>query len=152
MPTGIHTSLLIGAMLTVTFRSIASCGMTVRHGTIGQVSDRKTPFSLSGGGTKMIPIARPRIVVDGREIFYIFRDAERGSKVSMAHASDVSQGEWTVTDLTDFSVEAWEPSHDTELWKHNRRLHLFVQHTKQGDGERRVEFEPQPVYVLEVGN
>ncbi|MDE6172189.1 MAG: neuraminidase, partial [Bacteroides sp.] len=102
--------------------------------------------------TKMIPIARPRIVVDGREIFYIFRDAERGSKVSMAHASDVSQGEWTVTDLTDFSVEAWEPSHDTELWKHNRRLHLFVQHTKQGDGERRVEFEPQPVYVLEVGN
>lgn len=117
-----------------------------------QVSDRKTPFSLSGGGTKMIPIARPRIVVDGREIFYIFRDAERGSKVSMAHASDVSQGEWTVTDLTDFSVEAWEPSHDTELWKHNRRLHLFVQHTKQGDGERRVEFEPQPVYVLEVGN
>ena len=29
-------------------------------------------------------------------------------------------------------------------------LHLFVQHTKQGDGERRVEFAPQPVYVLEV--
>lgn len=27
-----------------------------------QVSDRHTPFSLKGGGTKMIPIARPRIV------------------------------------------------------------------------------------------
>ena len=25
----------------------------------------------------MIPIARPRIVVDGGEIFYIFRDEER---------------------------------------------------------------------------
>ena len=30
-----------------------------------QVIDRKTPFTLKGGGTKMIPIARPRIVVGG---------------------------------------------------------------------------------------
>ena len=33
----------------------------------------------------------------------------------------------------------------------NRRRHLFVQRTRQGDGERTVEFAPQPVYVLEVG-
>lgn len=115
-----------------------------------QVSDRHTPFSLKGGGTKMIPISRPRIVVEGGEIFYIFRDEERGSRVSMAHAPSVGTGQWTITDLTDFAVDAWEPSHDTELWKQKRRLHLFVQHTKQGDGERMVEFEPQPVYVLEV--
>ena len=115
-----------------------------------QVSNRHTPFSLKGGGTKMIPIARPRIVVDGGEIFYIFRDEERGSRVSLAHAAAVGVGKWTFTDLTNFPVDAWEPSHDTELWKQKRRLHLFVQHTKQGDGERRVEFAPQPVYVLEV--
>ena len=100
----------------------------------------------------MIPIARPRIVVDGGEIFYIFRDEERGSRVSMAHTSAVGTGKWTFTDLTDFAVDAWEPSHDTELWKRKRRLHLFVQHTKQGDGERMVEFAPQPIYVLEVNN
>lgn len=98
----------------------------------------------------MIPISRPRIVVDGGEIFYVFRDAERGSRVSLAHATDVANGKWTVCDLTDFSVDAWEPSHDTELWKQKRRLHLFVQHARQGDGERVVEFDPQPVYVLEV--
>lgn len=115
-----------------------------------QVSNRHTPFSLKGGGTKMIPIARPRIVVDGGEIFYIFRDEERESRVSLAHAAAVGVGKWTFTDLTNFPVDAWEPSHDTELWKQKRRLHLFVQHTKQGDGERRVEFAPQPVYVLEV--
>lgn len=28
----------------------------------------------------MIPMARPRIVVDGGEIFYVFRDEERGAK------------------------------------------------------------------------
>ncbi|MDE5813234.1 MAG: BNR repeat-containing protein [Muribaculaceae bacterium] len=49
------------------------------------VVERKTAFSLSGGGTKMIPIARPRIVSDGRKACYIFRDEERGSKVSVAY-------------------------------------------------------------------
>ena len=115
-----------------------------------QVTDRKTPFTLKGGGTKMIPIARPRIVVGGGEVFYIFRDEERGSCVSIAHATDLAISQWTITDLTDFSVDAWEPSHDTELWKKQRRLHLFVQHTRQGDGERMAEIEPQMVYVLEM--
>ncbi len=115
-----------------------------------QVSDRRTSFSLKGGGTKMIPISRPRIVVDGGEILYLFRDEERGSRVSMAHTADVANGIWRVSDLTEFPVGAWEPSHDTELWKQKRRLHLFVQKTMQGDGEQMVEVAPQPVYVLEV--
>ncbi len=115
-----------------------------------QVSRRQTPFSLKGGGTKMIPIARPRLVVDGETIFYIFRDEERGSKVSLACTTDAASGAWAIRDLTDFAVEAWEPLHDVELWKQRKLLHLFVQHTKQGDGEQTVEFAPQPVYVLEV--
>lgn len=115
-----------------------------------QVSDRKTPFSLKGGGTKMIPIARPRIAVDKGGLFYLFRDEERGSRVSMAHTRDVAKGEWTVTDLTDFAVDAWEPSHDTELWKQQRHLHLFVQRTRQGDGEHTLETPPQMIYVLET--
>lgn len=115
-----------------------------------QVSQRTTPFSLKGGGTKMIPISRPRIVVQNGEIFYVFRDAERGSKVSLAHAAHVATGRWSITDLTDFPVDAWEPSHDTELWKQKKLIHLFVQQSKQGDGERTVEFPPQPILVLEV--
>lgn len=35
------------------------------------VSNRSTPFTLKGGGTKMIPIARPRIVVD-KKLLFIF--------------------------------------------------------------------------------
>lgn len=115
-----------------------------------QISERKTSFTLKGGGTKMIPIARPRIVVDGEKVFYIFRDEERGSRVSMAYTQDVENERWSVADLTDFAVDAWEPSHDTELWKQQRKLHLFVQRTYQGDGERTVEADPQMVYVLET--
>ena len=69
-----------------------------------RVTDRKTPFTLKGGGTKMIPIARPRIVVEAGETYYIFRDEERGSRVSVAHTKDVATGEWAITDLTDFPV------------------------------------------------
>jgi len=118
-----------------------------------QVSQRKTPFSLSGGGTKRIPIARPRLVIDETEgkkkAYYIFRDEERGSKVSMAYTDDLLSKEWQYSDLTDFPVNAWEPSHDTELWKNSRQLHLFVQQTEQGDGEKTTNLKPQTVYVLE---
>lgn len=115
-----------------------------------QVGERTQPFSLAGGGTKMIPIARPRMVVDGDDIFYLMRDAERGSKVTLAHTSGGAGGDWTLTDLTDFSVDAWEPSIDTELWKQQRKLHVFVQPTVQGDGETTIQNGPQPVYVLEI--
>ena len=115
-----------------------------------QVSERKTPFSLKGAGTKMIPIARPRIAADGNAIYYIFRDEERDSKVSLAYTDNIISDEWQVRDLTGFSVDAWEPTHDTELWKQKKELHLFVQQTSQGDGERIIETVPQPVYILEV--
>lgn len=119
-----------------------------------QVGQRKTPFSLSGGGTKCIPIARPRLAireVEGRkEAYYIYRDVERGSLVSMAYTTDLGRKPWQVKDLTGFSVEAWEPSHDTELWKTHNRLDIYVQCAWQGDGEQSVAVDARPVYVLTV--
>jgi len=123
-----------------------------------RVSNRSTTFSLNGGGTLMIPIARPRIVAqyDGStgktKAFYVFRDAERGSKVSMYSTDEISSNNvWNVSDLTDFSVFAWEPSHDTELWKHQGKLHIYVQYADQISGEGLSNHEPMPVYCLEVG-
>ena len=119
---------------------------------MSQVGNRTQPFSLSGGGTKMIPISRPRVVSDGKQAYYIFRDAERGSKVSIASTDDINQGNWTVADVTDFSVDAWEPSHDSNLWNSKKKLNIFVQRSHQGDGEKLSEnMETQtPVYVLEL--
>lgn len=116
------------------------------------VGERSTPFSLSGGGTKMIPISRPRIVSDGKKAYYIFRDEERGSKVSIAYTPMLGRKPWTVADMTDFSVDAWEPSHDINLWNDSRRLHIFVQTTHQGDGEKVASGSEKvsPVYILEV--
>lgn len=49
-----------------------------------QIMNRSQGFSLKGGGTKMIPVSRPRIAVDKGKAYFVFRDAERGSRVSMA--------------------------------------------------------------------
>ena len=113
------------------------------------VGHRHSPFSLSGGGTKMIPISRPQVVSDGNIIYYVFRDAERGSKVSVA-TRPTDGKRWAVMDITDFSVDAWEPTFDKNYWRDTKRLILFVQKNSQGDGEKVVASEPAPVYALEV--
>jgi hypothetical protein len=110
---------------------------------------RKTPFSLGGQGTKRIPIARPQIMVGKAGALLVFRDEERGSKVSVASSADVLRGAWQVQDLTMFSVGAWEPSYDTELWRRNGTLSLFVQNVQQVDGEGQASVPPQPVQVLD---
>jgi hypothetical protein len=120
---------------------------------VAQVSKRLAPFSLSGAGTKRIPMSRPQIVaetVDGRlRAYLIFRDAERGSRVSVATCEDVGRDTWQVRDLTEDSVDMWEPSYDTELWSRSRVLHLFLQKVGQGDAETTEKMPPQPVSVLE---
>ncbi len=123
---------------------------------VSNLNFRKTAFSLKGGGTKRIPISRPQLVSErrGEEIALklFFRDEECGSKVSMASCSDLENGKWEISDLTDFSVGSWEPSFDTELWRTKKHLHLFVEYTEQADGEGKSNIEPQMVYVLEVKN
>lgn len=114
---------------------------------------RKTPFSLSGGGTKAIPIARPHILIaPGRAGatagLLVFRDSERGERVSAVRIDDVDAGRWSVHDLAPQPVGAWEPSFDTELWRRDGVLDLFVQAVRQVDGEGMAQVAPTPVQVL----
>lgn len=114
---------------------------------------RKTPFSLSGGGTKRIPISRPQVMVRGEgrktSVLLVFRDEERGSKVSSAFLEKLRKGKWKVQDLTTSPVGSWEPTYDTELWKEKGVLNLFVQRVEQVDAEGKANLPPQMVEVLE---
>ncbi len=117
-----------------------------------QISHRKTPFSLSGGGTKRIPISRPLLIAKEKagtvELYMFFRDAERGDKVSVAVNSNLEEGKWKIKDLTTSSVGLWEPTFDSELWKNKKILNLFVEHVEQGDGETTKELTGQKASVL----
>ena len=117
------------------------------------VTQRKMDFSMSGGGSKALPISRPQVIArrtDGKTgIWVIFRDAERGSKVSVAGCGDLDHPDWTTHDLTDFSVRFWEPSYDHVRWQRDGVLDLYVQMAGQGDGETLENIPPQKAQVLE---
>jgi hypothetical protein len=111
---------------------------------------RKMPFSLSGVGSKYIPISRPQILVKGKgkktEILLLFRDTGRGEKAS--YAWHKKKG-WETGDLGSPALGAWEPSYDTNLWQSSGILHLFVQPVVQVDGEGLSQQPPTMVEVWE---
>jgi hypothetical protein len=114
---------------------------------------RTQPFSLSGGGTKAIPIARPQLLVsqDGGPAsgLLVFRDRERGDKVSAVRIADFAARRWSVLDLDPQPLGAWEPSLDTELWRRSGELNLYVQPVTQVDGEGVAAVPPSTVRVLQ---
>jgi hypothetical protein len=118
-----------------------------------QASQRTQGFSLSGGGSKAIPISRPQVFarsINGKtSVSIVFRDEERGSKVSASHCDDLKDPRWETKDLTDFSVRYWEPSYDHIRWQRDGVLDLYVQMVGQGDGEKLEDIPPQPAQVLE---
>ena len=114
---------------------------------------RSQPFSLSGGGTKEIPIARPQIMVEGSGkdagIILLFRDIERQRRASVLKINRLEKEDYRLINLTDISLGSWEPSYDTELWRRKKILNLFVQQTEQKDGEGVLDVEATKVHVLE---
>lgn len=114
---------------------------------------RHTAFSLSGMGTKHIPVSRPQIISwnknNRQQAAIIFRDEERGNKVSAAICKDLKKMNWTIFDLSSGDEGSWEPSYDTELWKKENMLHLFVEKVIQVDAEGKGSIGPQMVKILE---
>lgn len=112
------------------------------------VGKRTTPFTLAGGGTKMIPISRPKVTSDNSNIYYIFRDIERKNRVSIAIKGKEDE-HWLITDLTDYDVDAWEPCIDDKRWRDSNSLNIYVQKTSQGDGEKVTATPPRPIEIIE---
>lgn len=120
---------------------------------VKQISQLTTPFSLSGAGTKRIPISRPLILCDkNNSLYLIYRSSETGNRITLSVCKDGERSEWESIDITDFSVGMWEPTYDTEQWRNSGILNLFVQKVGQGDAETIEKIPPQTVSVLEVNN
>ena len=105
-----------------------------------QVGERKTPFTLAGGGTKRIPISRPLVIVDpaprATRVIVVVRDAERQDRATLIATDNLTAAAptWTYTDLTAESWGSWEPSYDPLRWSRDHVLDLFLQKTDQLDG------------------
>lgn len=119
-----------------------------------QMTQRNTAFSLKGGGTKKIPISRPQILVDVKagqtRVILIYRDIEFNNKIVLATNQDSEFTNWQSTAVTDYSVGSWEPTYDTELWRQNKILQLYVQNVGQGDGETLEKLTAQYIKIQEI--
>ena len=111
---------------------------------------RTKPFSLSGIGTKQIPISRPQIVVSDNKVNVIFRDEERFNKVSIATNEIPFENEWVVKDYTKSGYDSWEPTLDPHVWKTQQKLSLLLQQNIQVDGEGLSEKSSAPIQVLDI--
>lgn len=115
-----------------------------------QVGERTLDFSLSGYGTRRIPISRPLVLsTDDHRIIMVFRDFERGGGVSTAIGHPPHYSDWSVFDLDTTSVGLWEPTHDPTAWKKDQTLHLFHQHVGQGEAETLEDIPAQQISILE---
>lgn len=123
------------------FRVVSFDGRSWQTST---VSARTAPFSLSGGGTKRIPISRPLIASRGGRTIVVFRDEERGNRVSAAVSKDLKT--WKLIDLGPDDVGMWEPTGEVS----GRDLYLFVQKVGQGDGEKLEDLAPQMIEIWKV--
>ncbi len=105
-------------------------------------------YELKGLGTLRFPLARPQILIDKRNnIYVILRMKSRNNQISIATSSDEIKKEWKISDLTDFTVDTWEPTMDSHLWQKENILHLLVQNT--GFHKNTDKNGSQMLYVLE---
>lgn len=81
----------------------------------------------------------------------IFRDDERGDKVSVAVSRNEPQSPpmWQIEDLSNENVGMWEPTYDIERWKETGILDLFIEKVVQKNAEGTAIVPPQRVKVLE---
>ena len=78
----------------------------------------------------------------------IFRDSERGNRVSMAVCRDIRGGAWLIMDLTKGSVGMWEPTYDEAVWNEKKEIHLLIQNVWQGQEESLEDIPAQMVSIL----
>jgi hypothetical protein len=119
---------------------------------VRELPTRTTAFSLSGIGTKSIPMSRPQVLVmkSGRKalVLILFRDEERGNKVSAIIIPRLAGGTFKVLDLAELPVGKFEPTYDSEAWKERRIVSIFVQPVQQYDAEGYAGTLSSLVYVL----
>jgi hypothetical protein len=115
-----------------------------------QIGNHKGSWSLSGGGTRSIPMSRPLILIDRKDTTHvIFRDDELGGRVTRAYTASLRPPAWRFESLTEENLDRWEPTCDRALWERLGVLHLFYQRVGQGDGEQWADLPPQMVSILE---
>lgn len=116
---------------------------------------RQQAVTSGGMGTKHAAISRPQLISWERKgkqaAAIVFRDEGFGNKVSIAFTADISLPNWQLWHSASDPVGYWEPSYDTELWRNEKRLDLFVLFSGAGrDNDKQMKPAEQPLRVQSI--
>ncbi len=124
--------------------------------TVYDTKIRTTDFTLSGGGTKSLPCARPQILVDGSgedaQIYIIFRDSERESTATIAQLTPdgTNMVIEKMIDITGTDLGEWEPTYDIALWKQKKEIMIFMQKEYYSSDGSDGSYQMEAVYVADL--
>jgi hypothetical protein len=125
-------------------------GRSWRHRYISQ---RKTAFSLMGGGTLQIPISRPEIVMDRQDNAYvIYRGDLSDNKMTVLQlpGPDYPFDPALIQTVWDANLGYAEPIIDRTRWQQENILTLLLQHNHQPDGDRSHDVLSMPVTLIDL--
>jgi BNR repeat-containing family member len=113
---------------------------------------RQKDIITEGTGTRHASLSRPQLISweqRGKQAAaLIFRDEGFGNKVSVAVAADINHPDWKLWHSFSEPVGYWEPSYDTERWRNDKILDLFVLYSKAGrDNDKQMKPEESPLRI-----
>ncbi len=113
---------------------------------------RHLEVMTAGSGTKHSALSRPQLISweqKGKQAAaLIFRDEGFGNKVSVAVTADISRPDWKLWHSSSEPVGYWEPSYDTERWRNEKILDLFVLYSNGGrDNDKQMKPEESPLRI-----
>jgi hypothetical protein len=116
---------------------------------------RQQAVMSGGAGTKHASLSRPQLISwkqRGKQAAaLIFRDEDFGNKISVAVAADISHPDWKLWHSLSEPVGYWEPSYDTERWRKEKILDLFVLYSKAGrDNDKQMKPEESPLRIQSI--
>lgn len=103
------------------------------------LTDNTVDFQLLGVGTLTLPVSRGQVIASDKYLHVIFRQDDELVIASTEYDESGIKEPFDKLKMTDFELGDWEPNFDTELWKGERKLALYVQNAEQGESDQLKE-------------
>lgn len=116
------------------------------------ITKRETPFILKGKGTLQIPISRPEIIIDKKNIVYIIYRGDFTGNHLIAHRflpPDYDLDHSDQIPLTEEPVGYSEPIIDRNRWIRDGKLSMLLQKNDQPNQEGNFIKTYEPIKILD---
>lgn len=103
--------------------------------TARQLTDFKTEFTLTGAGTRPLPLSRPVMLACELGILVLYRSSEQGGQLRAVVLSGENLRDRREILLWEGNLGHYEPVMDLPRWSASRILSMYIQKCTQPEGD-----------------